>query len=74
VYAALVQSHLQYSITIWGHSYNLTQLQALQNVITTKFNIKNVASMQDLLDHRLKKEFYDFDYLILQYFEIFTCY
>ncbi|XP_050056263.1 uncharacterized protein LOC126549906 [Aphis gossypii] len=42
--------------------------------ITSKFNIVDVASMQQLLDHRLKKEFYDLDYLILQYFEIFTCY
>ena len=74
VYSALVQSHLQYSITIWGDSYNLKQLQNLQNSITSKFNIKNVPSMQELLDHRLKKEFYDFDYLILQYFGIFSGY
>ncbi|KAE9522560.1 hypothetical protein AGLY_017044 [Aphis glycines] len=74
VYSALIQSHLQYAITIWGDSYNLNQLHNLQNSITSKFNIKDIVSMHDLLNHRLKKEFYEFDYLILQYFEIFTSY
>lgn len=74
MYSALVQSHMQYSIIIWGEMNNLAQLQTFQNFITTKFNIKNVASMQELLDHRLKKKFFELDYLLLQHFEIFTYY
>lgn len=70
MYVALVQSYLQYSITIWREKNNLNQLQNLQNYITTIFNIKNIAYMQELLYHRLKKEFFKLDYLLLQYFEI----
>ena len=55
VYSALIQSHLQYATTIWGEKNNLNQLHSLQNSITSKFNIKDIVSMHDLLNHKLKK-------------------
>ena len=73
VYSALIQSHLQYAISIWGERDKLNKLQDIVNNITTKFEIEGVDSVKDLLLNRLKikKEYYNLHYLILQYYEIF---
>lgn len=73
VYSALIQSHLQYAIYIWGEKDKLDKLQDIVNNIITKFKIEGVDSVKDLLLNRLKikKEYYNLHYLILQYYEIF---
>jgi len=72
VYSALVQSHLQYAISIWGEKDKLNKLQDIVNNIITKFKIEEVDPVKDLLLHRLKKEYYNLHYLILLYYEIFS--
>lgn len=54
MYSALIQSHLQYTIYIWGKKDKLDKLQDIVNNIITKFEIEGVDSVKDLLLNRLK--------------------
>jgi len=71
VYSALIQSHLQYAISIWGEKDKLNKLQDIINNIITKFQIEDIEPLHDLLIHRLRKEYYNLHYLIREYYEIF---